>query len=161
MTLQAKMLAAIAASGLAAFVVSSPAQAVAAQNLVRLSLLAGDDRYRERADKLLDGLLPQAAENLFMHAATLNALDLRLRHTEIVTTGQRADELASAALRLSFLNRTVLRVADADALPAAHPARDKMKAAPQEGAAFVCVGETCSLPVTDPARLAAAAQAAP
>jgi len=132
------------------------AQAVMAQNLVRLSFLAGDDRHRERADRLLDSLLPQATENLFMHAAALNALDLRLRHVEIVTTGRRADELATAALRLSFLNRTVLRAADPDTLPAAHPARDKMKAAPPEGAAFVCVGETCSLPVTDPAALAAA-----
>ncbi len=136
------------------------AQAVTAQNLVRLSFLSGDDRYRERADRLLDSILPQAAENLFMHAATLNALDLRLRHIEIVTTGQRADELAAAALRLSFLNRTVLRAADPDALQPAHPARDKMKAAPPEGAAFVCVGETCSLPVTDPAGLVAAMQAA-
>jgi uncharacterized protein YyaL (SSP411 family) len=133
------------------------AQAVTAQNLVRLSFLAGDDGMRERADRLLDNLLPQAAENLFMHAATLNALDLRLRHMEVVTTGKRADDLASAALRLPFLNRTVLRAAHADALPAAHPARDKMKAAPQDGAAFVCVGETCSLPVTDPAGIAAAA----
>ena len=137
-----------------------PAQALTAQNLVRLSFLAGDDRYRERADRLFDAILPQAAENLFMHAATLNALDLRLRHVEVVTTGQRAGELAAAALQLSFLNRTVLRAADFDALRATHPARDKMKAAPPEGAAFVCVGETCSLPVTDPARLAAAAQAA-
>jgi len=33
--------------------------------------------------------------------------------------------------------------------------RDKIAAAP-DGAAFVCVGETCSLPVTDPDALAAA-----
>jgi uncharacterized protein YyaL (SSP411 family) len=136
------------------------AQAVTAQNLVRLSFLAGDDSHRQRTDQLLDALLPQAAENLFMHAATLNALDLRLRHVEVVTTGRRSDELATAALSLPFLNRTVLRVPDVNALPAAHPARDKMKAAPPEGAAFVCVGETCSLPVTEPARLEAAAQAA-
>jgi uncharacterized protein YyaL (SSP411 family) len=135
-------------------------QAVTAQNLVRLSFLAGDDRYRERTDRLLDSLLAQAADNLFMHAATLNALDLRLHHAEIVVTGSRADEFAAAALRLSFLNRTVLRASSSDVLPAAHAARPKIEAAPPSGAAFICVGETCSLPLTDPSALAAAATAA-
>jgi uncharacterized protein YyaL (SSP411 family) len=134
-------------------------QAVTAQNLVRLALLAGDDRYRERADRLLGFILPQAAENLFMHAATLNALDLRLNHAEVVVTGDRAEEFAQAALRLSFLNRTILRAATPDALPAIHAARPKIEAAPPGGAAFICVGETCSLPLTDPSALAAAASA--
>jgi uncharacterized protein YyaL (SSP411 family) len=130
--------------------------AVQAQNLVRLALLAGDNRYRERADQLFDGALPQANENLFGHAALLNALDLRLRQREIVATGARAEDFAHAALRLSFLDRTVLRARDAAALPKTHPAHAKIAAAPTDGAAFVCVGETCSLPITEPGRLAAA-----
>ena len=123
-------------------------QAVMAQSLIRLALLAGDDRYRERADRLFDGASPGAAENLFSHAALLNALDLRLRHVEIVTTGHQADELARTALRLPFLDRTVLRASDPDALPANHPARTKIDSGPAEGAAYICVGDTCSLPVT-------------
>jgi uncharacterized protein YyaL (SSP411 family) len=81
-------------------------------------------------------------------ASVLNALDLRLRAAEIVVTGsgERADALADAALKLPILTRIVLRAPSADALPAAHPARDKIAAAP-DGAAFVCVGERCSLPV--------------
>ena len=59
-----------------------------------------------------------------------------------------------AALKLPFLNRIVLRAPSADALPAAHPAQDKLKAAAPASAAFVCVGETCSLPVTDPDEIA-------
>jgi uncharacterized protein YyaL (SSP411 family) len=126
--------------------------AVMAQNLVRLALLAGDEKYRARADRLLDGALPLAAENLFSHAALLNALDLRLRHLEIVATGSRTEEFAHAALKLSFLDRTVLRAAAPDALAPSHPARTKLIAA-AGGAAFVCEGERCSLPVTDPAKL--------
>jgi len=38
-------------------------------------------------------------------------------------------------------------------LPADHPAQAKIAAGPGS-AAFVCVGETCSLPVTDPDRIA-------
>jgi hypothetical protein len=129
--------------------------AVAAQNLVRLAVLAGDDAWRAAADRLFDGILPIAAENLFGHAALLNALDLRLRAAEIVIVGADAEPLARAALALPFLDRIVLRAPSAAALPPTHPARAKLAAAPA-GAAFVCVGETCSLPVTEPTGLAAA-----
>jgi uncharacterized protein YyaL (SSP411 family) len=134
-------------------------QAVMAQNLIRLALLAGDDRYRDRADRLFDGALSAASENLFSHAALLNALDLRLRHLEIVTTGDRTGALATAALRLSFLGRTLLRAEKPDDLPAQHPARSKIAAAPKEGAAYICVGETCSLPVTSADALRQAVEA--
>jgi uncharacterized protein YyaL (SSP411 family) len=129
--------------------------AVAAQNLVRLAALSGDHAWRDKADALFDGLLPAAAQNMFAHLALLNALDLRLNAAEIVVTGAgaAAEALAAAALRLPFLTRIVLRAPSADALPAAHPARAKVEAAPGP-AAFVCVGETCSLPVTQVAALA-------
>ena len=53
--------------------------AVAAQNLVRLAGFTGQHAWRDQVDRLFDGLLPLAADNLFMHVALLNALDLRLR----------------------------------------------------------------------------------
>ena len=56
---------------------------------------------------------------------------------------------------MSFAERILVRAQRPDALAATHPARDKVAAVPG-GAAFVCVGERCSLPVTDPAELAAA-----
>ncbi len=131
--------------------------AIAAQNLVRLAVLAGDDAFREKADRLFEGVFSAAGQNLIGHAALLNALDLRLRGAEIVITGsgERADALLAAALKIPFLSRIVLRAPDASALPASHPARDKIAAAP-DGAAFVCVGERCSLPVTEAAQLAQA-----
>jgi uncharacterized protein YyaL (SSP411 family) len=130
--------------------------AMAAGNLVRLAVLAGDDQWREKADRLFDGILSQAGENLIGHAALLNALDLRLRGAEIVVTGTgaRADALLDAALKLQFPDRIVLRAPSIAAMPAAHPARDKIAAVPQ-GAAFVCVGARCSLPVMEPSALAA------
>jgi uncharacterized protein YyaL (SSP411 family) len=127
--------------------------AVAAQNLVRLAVLSGDDRWRAQADRLIEGILSAAERNLFSQVALLNALDLRLRGAEIVVTGKDADRLAQAALKLPFTDRIVLRAASAADLPATHPAQEKLKAAPGS-AAFVCVGERCSLPVTDAAQLA-------
>jgi uncharacterized protein YyaL (SSP411 family) len=128
---------------------------ITAQNLVRLAAFTGDHAWREAADVLIEGVLAAAGEHLIGHASLLNALDLRLRTTEIVVTGsgERADALAAAALTLPLLTRIVLRAPNAEALPATHPARDKI-AATLEGAAFVCVGEQCSLPVTEPDRLA-------
>jgi uncharacterized protein YyaL (SSP411 family) len=134
--------------------------AVAAQNLIRLAVLAGDDAWRDKADRLIGAIAPLAAENLYMHMALLNAVDLRLRAAEIVVTGQgpSADALLAAARRRAPLDRIVLHAASPADLSAAHPAREKIAAA-KEPQAFVCVVETCSLPVTDPAALMAAIDA--
>jgi hypothetical protein len=131
--------------------------AVAAQNLIRLAALTGDIAWREQADRLFDGVLAGAADSLLQHAELLNALDLRLHAAEIVVTGPDHERFAAAALKLPYLSRIVLRAPDAAALPAGHPAQAKIAAA--GSAAFVCVGETCSLPVTDPDRIADAVNA--
>src|SRR6188474_1082236 len=70
---------------------------VAAQNLARLAVLSGDDKWRTRADRLIETILSAAERNLFGHVALLNALDLRLRAAEIVLTGPDAARLAKAA----------------------------------------------------------------
>jgi hypothetical protein len=134
--------------------------AVAAQNLIRLALLAGDDSWRNKADRLIAAVAPQAIENLYMHMALLNAVDVRLHAAQIVVTGEgpRANALLAAARALPALGHIVLHARSADALPAAHPAREKVKAA-GEAAAFVCIGETCSLPASDPAGLIGAIDA--
>jgi uncharacterized protein YyaL (SSP411 family) len=134
--------------------------ALAAQNLIRLAVLTGQHAWRDQADRLLDGIAASAGENLFAHLALLNALDLRLRAAEIVIAGEgaRANELLAAARKLPFLDRIVLRAPSAAALPTSHPAQAKL-AATAEAAAFVCVGETCSLPVTTSAALAETAAA--
>jgi uncharacterized protein YyaL (SSP411 family) len=132
---------------------------VAAQNLVRLGILTGDGIWRERADILFDGLLPEAAGSMYLHASLINALDLRLRAVEIVCIGPQAAGFTAAALRLPFLDRVVARAARAVDLPSGHPAR-AATLAPSETVALICVGETCSLPVKEAAQLAAAAAAA-
>ena len=134
--------------------------AVAAQNLIRLAVLAGDDRWREQVDRLIGAIAPQAVENLYMHMALLNAVDLRLRAAEIVVTGEGAgaEALLAAARARPPLDRIVLHAASAAALPPNHPARAKVEAA-TEPLAFVCVGETCSLPVRDAAGLVGAMDA--
>ncbi len=129
--------------------------AVAAQNLIRLALLSGDDRWRQQADRLIAAIAPVAVDNIYMHMALFNAVDLRLRAAEIVVTGEgpQADALLAFARALPPLDRIVLRTRSGTDLPPAHPARAQLAAAKGEARAFVCVGETCSLPVTDTAGL--------
>jgi uncharacterized protein YyaL (SSP411 family) len=132
---------------------------LAAQNLIRLAVFTGQHAWRDKADRLFDGIGASAMENFFAHLALLNALDLRWRAAEIVVTGEdkRASDLLSAARKLPFLDRVVLHAARA--LPPGHPAHDKIKAAAQS-AAFICVGETCSLPVSESEAIAQAVSAA-
>jgi uncharacterized protein YyaL (SSP411 family) len=131
------------------------ANSIAAQNLIRLAVLAGDDTLRGKADRLFDGVLSAAARSLLQHPALLNALDLRLSAAEIVVTGPEMRRFTQAALKIPFFNRIVLRAPSVNSLPPSHPAQEKIKASP-ETAAFICVGERCSLPVTQAEQIAAA-----
>jgi hypothetical protein len=120
-----------------------------AQNLVRLAAYTGDDAWRQKADALFDALLPAAAENLYSHLSLLNALDLRLRAAELVAVGRDVTPYAAAALKLPFIDRMVLRARRESDLPPDHPARAAFANLP-DTAILVCVGERCSLPVTQP-----------
>ena len=123
--------------------------AVAAQNLVRLAVLAGDDRMA-RQGRPADRGHPVGgrAQSVRPCRAAQCARPAPAR-AEIVCTGPDADRFAQAALKLPFTDRIVLRARDRPPIcRPSHPAQDKLKAAPAS-AAFVCVGERCSLPVTD------------
>jgi uncharacterized protein len=127
--------------------------AVAAQNLIRLAVLAGDNEWKKRADRLFDGLLPAAMSDPFAHVALFNALDFRLRAAEIVVSGREERSFAAAALSLPFVERIVLRAPSAAALPLSHPAQEKIQRS-SEGAAFICIDEACSMPVINVAQIA-------
>jgi uncharacterized protein YyaL (SSP411 family) len=128
---------------------------LAAQNLIRLAVFTGDDAWRHKADALFDALLPVAAESLFSHLSLLNGLDLRLRAAELVAVGREVTRFAAAALKLPFIDRMVLRARRETDLPDTHPARAAFASLP-ETALLVCVGERCSLPVTQPDKIAEA-----
>ena len=121
-----------------------------AQNLIRLGVLTGDESWRAKADAMFDAILPRVTDNLFGHLSLLNALDMRLTAAEIVVVGEgdQADALLAAARHLPHATAIVLHARDSKGLPPSHPAQAKL-AAVQGAAAFVCRGQSCSLPVTD------------
>jgi uncharacterized protein YyaL (SSP411 family) len=125
-----------------------------AQNLVRLAALTGATKWRDCIDNLFAALLPSATENGFGQLSLMNALDLRLSGVEIVVVGEgaQADTLLSAARKLPHATSIVLHAPHADALPQDHSARAKITAVTQS-AAFICRGQSCSLPLTHPEAL--------
>ncbi len=130
--------------------------ALAAQNLIRLATLTGKERSRVQADAMIEGILSAGADNLFGHVALLNAVDMQLHALEIVCAGPDHEAFAREALRLPFVRRIVLRAPSADRLPPEHPAQEKLKAL-SGSAAFLCAGQTCSLPIESPVGIATAA----
>ena len=128
------------------------ANAVAAQNLVRLAVLSGDDQWRKQVDRLIEGILSAAERNLFGHVALLNALDLRLHGAEIVCTGPDAESFAQAAP--AAVHRPHRAARHPRDLPPSHRRRKSEGRAGKRGSSRV--GERCSLPVTAPDQIAAA-----
>lgn len=116
----------------------------------------GEDAYRERADALVSAFSGELGRNFFPLPTFLNAVELLQNAQQIVIVGDPQGEdtaaLRRAVLGRSLPNRILTLVPPGVRLPAAHPAHGKGM---QGGTAtaYVCVGMTCSPPVTDPAAL--------
>ncbi|HZP21166.1 MAG TPA: thioredoxin domain-containing protein [Bauldia sp.] len=128
-----------------------------ARNLLRLWRLTGNDAWRADADAIIEAAGATVAENLFAAVGLLSSLDFRLGVTDIVIA---APSLAAAAPLLAAArshggeNAVLAFHADLASLPPGHPAHGKATLG-GVATAYVCRGETCSLPVTGPDALAA------
>ena len=130
---------------------------VMAQNLARLYLLTGQERYRAGAQEILDAFAADVRRNALAAPSLLNGLDLLLNATQLVIIGEADDPAADALARAAFAapaaNLVLQRLPPGAALPPAHPAQGKGM---RDGAAtaYVCVGTACSAPITDAPALA-------
>ncbi|MFD1624673.1 thioredoxin domain-containing protein [Azospirillum griseum] len=119
--------------------------------LATLHSLTGEARYRDRADALVAAFSGEAARNVFPLPTFLNAVERLHRPVQIVIVGapDGADTqaLRRAALGCSLPNRILTLLPPGTDLPAGHPAQGKTL---RDGAAaaYVCVGASCSAPVT-------------
>jgi hypothetical protein len=123
-------------------------------NLARLEALTGNRDYRQRAEAVHDAFAGLIRKTPFAFATSLSAFFDLTDLAQAVIVGPPE---ATAALRQAFLDqalpaRLLIPVADTTGLPAGHPAAAK---APTSAgpAIFICRGQTCSLPVTQPAAL--------
>ncbi|MCC6179202.1 MAG: thioredoxin domain-containing protein [Chloroflexi bacterium] len=133
--------------------------AVAADMLLRLALLTGEDRYRVAAEGVMRLLGPIAAEHPTGFGRLLSALDFALGNPrEVAVIGPREAPATRALLHAVFgrylPNKVVAGTppgGGASDLPllASRPLRG------DRPTAYVCEHYTCQAPVTEPADLAA------
>jgi uncharacterized protein YyaL (SSP411 family) len=129
--------------------------------LARLHYLTGEDRYRARAEAIVAAFSGAILRTVFPYATLINAAAFLQNAVQIVLAGKPGDaalaRLERAVYDRAVPNRIVIRTSDGAALPPGHPAAGK---GPVQGkpAAYVCRGQTCSLPITDPDALAKSLQ---
>jgi len=129
--------------------------------LARMWLLTGTDAYRAAAETVVTAFSGEVARNFFPLSTLLNSAEFLFDPLQIVLVADRSDPKAAELLQtlagMSLPNRVLQVVAPGDGLPDGHPAHGK----PQQDAAatvYVCRGQSCSLPLTEPHALAAALQ---
>ncbi len=131
--------------------------------LARLHYATGKDSYRQRAEAILGAFSGALQQNIFGLATLLNGAELLQRPLQLVLVGDPASAAFAALRRSAYAvsqpNRILEMVAPGAVLPEGHPARGKLAPAGR-AAAYVCVGRTCSLPITTAEGLAAALGAA-
>lgn len=122
--------------------------------MARLFHLTGDEAWRSATVALLRAFTGDR-NKLSSMPTLLAAADLLANAITVVIAGAmdtNAATLLQVALKSPDPRVVVLRAASADLLPTSHPAFGKAGAA---GAAYVCRGGVCSLPVSQPAALSA------
>ncbi|MCL4766141.1 MAG: thioredoxin domain-containing protein [Hyphomicrobiaceae bacterium] len=132
------------------------ANAVMMTSLVQLFMLTGRTAYLERAEAIVDAFGGDLQRNLISHAGLLaNAIDLISPQHVVVLSGgdsEAAAALEAALLGVSLPGAVQQFVEDTASIPEAAALAGKR---PIEGkaTAYVCIGQQCSAPLTDPEAL--------
>jgi hypothetical protein len=121
--------------------------------LARLHALTGESEHAERYSVLLTTFAEDARRQPISCGTYFNGFDLVLRGMQIVIVGQRNDaavgSFREALRRLSLPNKILVIVAPGESLHETHPARGKGQVN-DRATAYLCAGQTCSQPITDP-----------
>ncbi|HEX2582133.1 MAG TPA: thioredoxin domain-containing protein [Dongiaceae bacterium] len=119
--------------------------------LVRLWLLCGEDAYQDRAERLERAFAAQVQSDVFSLGTYLNNVDL-LRDPWLVTLAMdKAQSAAFDAVLARQMTPFLIVQRCATGVPAGHPAAGR-----GSDAAFLCRGQSCSLPLTSPEALESA-----
>ena len=117
--------------------------------LTRLWLLTGDDTYGRRAEAVAQSFSPRIAGYAMAMTTLLNNVEFMLRPLQIVIMGERDDETVKDMLAvvhaMPLPNKVLQVLTPRQTLPASHPATG-MGQHDGKATAYVCIGQTCSLP---------------
>ncbi|MCU4183654.1 thioredoxin domain-containing protein [Acidiferrimicrobium sp. IK] len=123
---------------------------VATNALLRLAALTGSDRYRQRADRVLEVMAPALAKAPMAFTGMAAAAGLAAGTVEVAVTGDRPDLLAAA--RAPYRPERVLAWGE----PYDSPLWEGRTGPEHAGLAFVCRNYTCAAPTGDAAVVASA-----
>ena len=128
--------------------------AMATLVLLRLAAYTGEGRYREAAEAAIASVTPYTARYPTAFAKWLQAIDFALAPVaEVAITGDPEDEATQALLQVTlggYAPARVVAFSRTDGGPTTVPLlrdRPRLRGRPT---AYVCLGFTCRLPVTDP-----------
>jgi uncharacterized protein YyaL (SSP411 family) len=120
-------------------------------HLTRLWLLTGEETYQSRAERLVRAFATEAQEMPHAFGAYLSTVEFYFTPVQVAVIGRQdqagTQALVHEAFRAPATNRILQLVEPGTELPAHHPASGKGQEGHQP-TAYVCVGQTCSLPVT-------------
>jgi len=120
-----------------------------------LAYLTGAAEYRSGAERQIGAFAGEAVRNAIPLASLLSAMDFFFNGVQIVIrAGEGAQALLDVVHDTCVPNRVLSVIAASDDLPKGHPAEGKANIG-GAATAYVCVGETCSPPVTKPEDLQA------
>ncbi|HEX2915136.1 MAG TPA: thioredoxin domain-containing protein [Chloroflexia bacterium] len=133
--------------------------AVAADVLLRLALLTGEESYRQHAEGVLRKLAELASQSPTGFGRLLSALDFYLSSPkEVVIAGNEGEDGTRQFLALLYglyqPNRVVMLLQD-KVDPTGWPLLEYRQRIEGKPTAYVCENYACQQPVTDPAQLAA------
>ncbi len=121
--------------------------------------LTGAERYRIRADALVRAFAGQAETNPLAHATFINNIENLITARQVVVIGDResadTQSLLGACRRSGAPALVLATLAPHTPVPDGHPAAGKTQI-DGKATAYLCIGATCSPPLTDPAAVAAA-----
>ena len=124
--------------------------------LARLNALTGDVVHAERFSVLTQAFAEDARRQLVSAATYFNGFDLILRAMHIVIVAPRNDPgiapFREVFRRMSLPNKVVTVVPPGESLHPTHPANGKGQINGRV-TVYLCAGQTCSPPVTDPGQL--------
>lgn len=133
-----------------------PGNGTMCEVLARLFHITGDTAYETRANALIAAMTPEDPRASLGHPTLMCGFELLSNPTHVILIGEAGEE------GLNDLHKTALTTADPNLivtvkrphedLPDTHPASGK-KQIDGQATAYVCVGMTCGLPVTDPSDL--------
>jgi uncharacterized protein YyaL (SSP411 family) len=130
------------------------ANGVMIANLMALHLRTGQERYAKRAETILRSFAGSIAENVLAHTGLLCAAFDVLAPALVVLMVPQGDSrpLRRALNDVSLPDAVVEEIREGRSLPGSSPAHGKT-AIDGKPTAYVCIGQQCSLPVTEPAKL--------